>query len=560
MSTSIFLLSTASLPWQNFFMISSSEFWQTAGTVLFSSIWQGAVIATALAISIGFMKRISAALRFTIWGAGFLAILGLPFIPLLFHLSHGITEGSTPLPDIPSNLESHSLLQLDIRWSIAIAAFWGVLSLYRLADLGIHSVRLRRLWKSAVPLDSSTLGLSAPVQLWGRKQIQICTTEELERPSVIGFLAPKVLIPGWLISRVTPGDLDQIILHETEHLRRGDDWTNLFQKLSLACFPLNPVLFWIERQLCTEREMACDEAVVRRTHAPRTYAACLASLAERSIERRTESISLGALSLGAWQRRSELVRRVHSILLRKSEFGAFGRTSVLVATVFGLALGSVELSQCPQLIAFTTTPDGASDQSRSPLNNQVASRMVDTGFSESAQVGANAIAPFVQPRMTQVKAIMPVRNRAFLKNMRTVGTTSAHASHTRSRSSSQTRPVNPVRPAPAQELLTSKVIEPSAPLSLTEQQTEAKQQVNQSWIVLTAWEEVETPNQGANQADNQAERGPGSTGRETGANVTSQPQTRLTVTRLILRVVPASSKLTSPTSLPARSGWLVIQL
>jgi hypothetical protein len=190
--------------------------------------------------------------------------------------------------------------------------------------------------------------------------------------------------------------------------------------------------------------------------------------------------------------------------------------------------------------------------------------MVDTGFSESAQVGANAIAPFAQPRMTQVKAIMPVRNRAFLENMRTEGTTSAHASHTRPRSSSQTRPVNPVRPAPAQELLTSKVIEPSAPLSLTEQQTEAKQQVNQSWIVLTTWEEVETPNQGANQADNQAdnqaERGPDSTGRETGANVTSQPQTRLTVTRLILRVVPASSKLTSPTSLLARSGWLVIQL
>ncbi len=52
-------------------------------------------------------------------------------------------------------------------------------------------------------------------------------------------------------------------------------------------FPLNPALAWMERRLCREREMACDEGVVRSTQAPRAYAACLASLAERRLERRT---------------------------------------------------------------------------------------------------------------------------------------------------------------------------------------------------------------------------------------------------------------------------------
>ena len=55
--------------------------------------------------------------------------------------------------------------------------------------------------------------------------------------------------------------------------------------------------------------MACDDGVIRVTRAPRAYAACLASLAERGLQRRAE-----ALSLGAWQRRPELVHRVHSIL------------------------------------------------------------------------------------------------------------------------------------------------------------------------------------------------------------------------------------------------------
>ena len=146
----------------------------------------------------------------------------------------------------------------------------------------------------------------------GRDAVEVCTTTTLQRPSVIGFLKPRILVPDWLFGRLTQGELEQIMLHESEHLRRRDDWTNLAQKLCLVLFPLNPALVWIERRLCREREMACDDAVIRVTRAPRAYAACLASLAERGLERRVE-----ALSLGAWQRRPELVHRVHSILRGK---------------------------------------------------------------------------------------------------------------------------------------------------------------------------------------------------------------------------------------------------
>ncbi len=112
---------------------------------------------------------------------------------------------------------------------------------------------------------------------------QVCTTTELDRPSVIGFFAPRILIPEWLYARLTREELEHVILHESEHLRRYDDWINLAQKLCLVVFPLNPALAWMERRLCREREMACDDGVVRATQAPRAYAACLASLAERGL-------------------------------------------------------------------------------------------------------------------------------------------------------------------------------------------------------------------------------------------------------------------------------------
>jgi len=556
MNPTALLLSFSSIPWLSSLPISSADLSQTAGALLFSAIWQGVVIAACLAIGIRYTKRISGELRFAIWSAGFLFVLWLPFIPLFFRFVRGITGTTVALSGAPSNPASHSLIQLDIRWSIAITLLWVTLSLYRISDLIVHSVRLRGLWKSAVPIDLDKLELAPLAPLWGRKQIQICTTDELERPSVIGFLSPKILIPRWLISNITPGELNQVILHETEHLRRGDDWTNLFQKLSLAIFPLNPVLYWIEKQLCAEREMACDEAVVRRTHAPRAYAACLTNLAERSIERRTESVSTGALSLGAWQRRSELVRRVHRILLHKPELGSLGTSGVLAATIFGLVLGSAELSRSPQLIAFTAAPKVVAGQLPAFPQIPISSPTIDPGFSESASIDANQMTPLSRSHMTELKAIMPARRDKPFENTNSRRPTDSNVPRTRSTPSSQSLAVNQ---APAGAFLTSTSIEPASTLN-PEELAQAKDQENSSWIVLTSWEEIETRNPDASQAENKAASDPDSAGRTTGIHVVTQPQTRLTVTRLILRVVPANSKLTSPTVLPLRSGWFVIQL
>jgi beta-lactamase regulating signal transducer with metallopeptidase domain len=66
---------------------------------------------------------------------------------------------------------------------------------------------------------------------------------------VFGFLHPRILIPPALLERLTSPELQQVVLHEMEHLRRRDDWTNLLQKMGLVLFPLNPVLLWVERRL-----------------------------------------------------------------------------------------------------------------------------------------------------------------------------------------------------------------------------------------------------------------------------------------------------------------------
>ena len=139
----------------------------------------------------------------------------------------------------------------------------------------------RRIGRAARPV-AAPAELRSAMKLAGRRPVELCTSQEVEKPCVVGFFRPRILVPGWLLAELSADELSQIVLHELEHLRRLDDLTNLLQKFLLALLPLHPGLFFIERQLCREREMACDEGVVRRTRAPRAYAACLASVAERT--------------------------------------------------------------------------------------------------------------------------------------------------------------------------------------------------------------------------------------------------------------------------------------
>jgi hypothetical protein len=167
---------------------------------------------------------------------------------------------------------------------------------------------------------------------------------------VIGFFAPKILIPGWLLGKLSAAELKQIVLHEAGHLGRADDWMNLLQKIALVIFPLNPALAWVERRLCFERELACDERVLRETGAPKAYAACLATLAEYRLGRRGVALALGALG-----RESELAQRVGRILRRGELMKPLHAKLVLGGAMLGLLAGVAGLERCPQVVGFAAT-------------------------------------------------------------------------------------------------------------------------------------------------------------------------------------------------------------
>jgi len=500
----------------------------TGAPLVVTAFWQSAVLAAAMMICLRLARGLSAAQRFLVWAAGFVAMMCLPLLPLLIRMaSDSVGDAGTNAGARPTGLLPW--LQVDECWGGAILLLWASASILRCVDLTVHFFRLRKLWKTATPIQFDRRNVDALNSNRGRRRFEICTTRELESPSVIGFFSPRILIPEWLLERITREELDQILLHEAEHLRRGDDWSNLVQKFCLVLFPLNPALFWVERQLCLEREMACDQAVVNATRAPRAYATCLTSLAERGREHRAE-----ALSLGAWQGRSELAKRIHGILLCKDRLSSVVAYSLLVLIGCGLFAGTVALSKCPQMIAFTLGRDSQSGAHPQSL------RLADAGY---AQAFNDAVA---STRFSEVQAlaVMPTGHS---------GIAAVHSKSTL---------VAPKRRAAAQEssarVVSSRDYEPVLPnVSVVE----SPGVVEQQWVVLTSWEQVSPTSNTL--AESSLRRNFGTAeATEAQENVQPAPERmgQATITRLIVRILPAGFKFDRPDAGRVNNGWLVLQL
>lgn len=312
-----------------------------AATLLLTAIVQGCLLAACIALTLRLLPALSAAARSVLWIATFLLMAILPFATFL-RTGHVIRPVIEPTHAAPM-------------FALALATLWAVVAAWQLVRLIRGWAHLQRIARTATPISSAPaiadllqhtrrIGADSPVEL--------CTSPHVQVPSVAGFFHPRILLPTGLPESVSAEDLRQIVLHEMQHLHRHDDWTNLLQKFGLALFPLNPALWYVDHRLCQERELACDDAVLRvHSASSLAYAACLTNLAEQRLQRNTLARSL-SLALGAFRRTSELSRRVHRILAPGRTATPARRHTATALTAGALLAAAVTLTHTPRLVTF----------------------------------------------------------------------------------------------------------------------------------------------------------------------------------------------------------------
>src|SRR5271167_4030960 len=102
---------------------------QFVGTLFVSGLWQGVVLAAGVALCLRLVPRTTAAIRFAIWTAVFAVLAVLPLVHVYALRAGGGTAGRG------------AVVQLDVRWSFAIAALWLTVSLVRAVKLAMSAVR-----------------------------------------------------------------------------------------------------------------------------------------------------------------------------------------------------------------------------------------------------------------------------------------------------------------------------------------------------------------------------------------------------------------------------------
>ena len=126
------------------------------------------------------------------------------------------------------------------------------------AQMGRRLRTLRPLDRAGLPVDMRRLE-----RLCGLKQeVPLLATPLVAAPAVWGLWRPRVLVPPDLFASLPPGPLSWVLLHELVHIRRGDAWVVVFQRLVQIVYLFNPAVWVANRLIDVQRELACDDAAL----------------------------------------------------------------------------------------------------------------------------------------------------------------------------------------------------------------------------------------------------------------------------------------------------------
>jgi beta-lactamase regulating signal transducer with metallopeptidase domain len=302
-----------------------------------NSIPEGLLIAAFAWLVLRVVGRQSAGTRFAVWFVALLAISALPFVPSLGG-SGNVTQGVHPGVTLPAS------------WGAAIFVLWILIAALAATRVLFGLWKLRVVRKNCIAIATSELypALRKVVEQFAtRRRVTICRSAETRVPTAIGFFKPVIVIPEWALQELPAEELKIILLHEFAHLERWDDWTNLTQKVVRTIFFFHPAVWWIEKRLSLEREMACDDVVLAETQNPRAYAECLVSLAEKSFVRRGLAMAQAVIS----HARETSARLARILDGSSSHSSRVFKPALGIVTVFG-AICLTVLPNMPRLVAF----------------------------------------------------------------------------------------------------------------------------------------------------------------------------------------------------------------
>jgi beta-lactamase regulating signal transducer with metallopeptidase domain len=346
-------------------------------------------------------RRQRASLRHLVLAATFAMLVALPLVMLigpevsiqLPSVSAAVTRpsfaapvtGSVAAPGAPASAAAASGRRVELpTWTTVAAGAWGLGAVLIIVSLIVDLWRVRRVVRDGLPWIDLQRRLTVLAGGAGRRRhVEVLTHGDVPAPFVYGVGRPSIVLPadasGW-----SEADLDRALVHELEHVRRGDWLVQLVARFATACYWCHPLAWVAWRRLCLEAERACDDAVVQR--AERTdYAEQLVTMAQRMSRAPVQPV-LGMAN------RSDLARRVSALLdatQRRGRVGAVpAAVAIAAAVLIGAAIAPVRAVGVPpnRDVAFEVSSEAA-QQTRAARAPRTPASALNAALYEAASEG-----------------------------------------------------------------------------------------------------------------------------------------------------------------------------
>ena len=309
---------------------------------LAASIVAKATVVTVLAlVATRLARRGRASVRHVLLAAAFGVLLGLPiasFVAPTVRVSVPVAV-QEPAPVVVETIAdpvsmatgtnaTSAKVATPLAWTLspsALLAGWLAGTILFALPVLVGLWQLRAIRRSGLPWRHGRAMVDELARDAGiRRRIDVLLHEAAAGPMTCGVLHPTVVLPldaqAW-----TDEDIARAVVHELEHVRRGDWASQCVARAMCAVYWFHPLVWIARRQLALEAERACDDAVLLAGHDASTdYADQLVGLAKRlSVTRHQPLLAMA--------NRSDLAARVSAVLDPLQPRGRAGTVGVAVA-------------------------------------------------------------------------------------------------------------------------------------------------------------------------------------------------------------------------------------
>jgi beta-lactamase regulating signal transducer with metallopeptidase domain len=268
---------------------------------------------------------------------------------------------------------------------------------------------------SLTHLDIDAARLARRLRL--RRPIAIATSDVVGSPVVWGLWRPQLILPKGLAGHLSRNQLEWVLLHELAHVRRGDLWLALIQRLAQIAYFFHPAVWLANWQIDRQRELACDDVALGAASASsRECASGLVSVAEWACGA-SPGLALGLLHS---QSDSLLRKRVMRLVAPKQASSRLFSISswAILAIVSVLVLPHVRAQQAPSTNGDRRDDGQAAQKAEAPADQDFANSIThgdQNGKSDENETDSPEPVklPPLEQRVVALKVINADRIRAW---------------------------------------------------------------------------------------------------------------------------------------------------